>query len=54
MSTYYDGEDLVDSLVFAPPTALNTCVFCGSSEDTFEFKGKIVCEECLDFVKDLY
>ncbi|AGB42185.1 looped-hinge helix DNA binding domain, AbrB family [Halobacteroides halobius DSM 5150] len=24
------------------------CVFCGNAGDTIEFKGKIICSECLD------
>ena len=54
MDAYYDNKALADYLLFAPPRAVNTCVFCGNSENTFEFKGKIVCEECVDFVKDYY
>lgn len=24
----------------------NTCIFCGSDEDLFDFKGKLVCRKC--------
>lgn len=54
MSSYYDNESQAEYLLFTPPAALHTCVFCGNNEGTFDFKGKVVCEDCLDYVKDLY
>ena len=32
------------------------CIFCGEMDDTFEFEGNLVCEDCLDelnYIKDL-
>jgi hypothetical protein len=30
------------------------CTLCGSKDETVHFKGKAVCEDCLDLVKELY
>jgi len=30
-----------------------TCVFCGSPKDVFEYKGKNVCDECMQEIKNL-
>ena len=24
------------------------CIFCGSADETIEFKGRIICKECMD------
>ncbi len=24
------------------------CIFCGSADDTFEYKGRTICSECMD------
>ena len=29
----------------------NTCVFCGSSSELSDYKGKMVCKNCLDDLK---
>lgn len=29
------------------------CIFCGNASDTINFKGKIICSECLDDTKDV-
>jgi len=28
-----------------------TCVFCGESNNTFDYKGKVICNTCLDIIK---
>ncbi|SDC47812.1 MULTISPECIES: AbrB/MazE/SpoVT family DNA-binding domain-containing protein [unclassified Candidatus Frackibacter] len=29
------------------------CVFCGNAGETIEFKGKTICSECLDNMKEV-
>ncbi|MFW5998899.1 MAG: AbrB/MazE/SpoVT family DNA-binding domain-containing protein [Halanaerobiaceae bacterium] len=29
------------------------CIFCGDIENTIDYKGKIVCQECLEEVNDV-
>jgi hypothetical protein len=31
-----------------------SCTLCNGDTNTVAFKGQMVCEECLDFVKDEY
>lgn len=28
------------------------CIFCGSAEETIEFKNKTICSECLENIQD--
>ncbi|MFW5998195.1 MAG: AbrB/MazE/SpoVT family DNA-binding domain-containing protein [bacterium] len=28
------------------------CIFCGNADETFEFKGKTVCKDCLDDINE--
>ena len=28
------------------------CIFCGSADDTFEYKGRTICQECMDKMKE--
>jgi len=30
-----------------------TCFFCGSTDETIEFKGKIICSKCLEDMKTI-
>ena len=30
-----------------------TCVFCGSTKDVFEYKGKNICDACMQEIKKL-
>jgi hypothetical protein len=34
--------------------AINGCALCGSGAGAVFFKGRLICEECLDIVKELY
>jgi hypothetical protein len=34
--------------------ANNSCTLCSGDYKTVSFKGQMVCEKCLDFVKDEY
>jgi len=47
MEIFVDGEKIV--LTKYEPA----CTFCGSADDTVEFKNKIICEECMTSMKDL-
>ena len=40
---YVDEDDKIILKKYQP-----ACVFCGNAEDTIEYKGKIVCGECVD------
>ncbi len=42
---YVDGEDVI--LKKYEPA----CTFCGSADETIEFKNKIICQECLESMK---
>jgi len=28
------------------------CIFCGSADNTFEYKGRTICQECMDKMKE--
>ncbi|MFW6238333.1 MAG: AbrB/MazE/SpoVT family DNA-binding domain-containing protein, partial [Halanaerobiales bacterium] len=28
------------------------CIFCGSADETIEFKGRIICRECMENMND--
>lgn len=28
------------------------CLFCGSNEDVYDFKGKKICTKCMDVIKE--
>ncbi|MFW6035263.1 MAG: AbrB/MazE/SpoVT family DNA-binding domain-containing protein [Halothermotrichaceae bacterium] len=28
------------------------CIFCGNADNTFEYKGKIICQDCLENMSD--
>ena len=42
---YIDGQDIIFKR-YKP-----VCVFCGNSQKSIEFKGRIVCDECLKDIK---
>ena len=44
---YVDDNDKIILKKYEP-----ACIFCGSAEDTIEYKGKIICDECLDEILD--
>ncbi|MDR2163779.1 MAG: hypothetical protein LBO70_07580 [Clostridiales Family XIII bacterium] len=39
---------------YYPNDAVGVCALCGSDVGSIHFKGRIVCEECLDIIKDMY
>lgn len=39
----YIEEDKVILKKYSP-----TCVFCGNSENVTQYRGKLICQECLD------
>ena len=47
MEIYVDEEKIV--LKKYEPA----CIFCGSADETVEFKDKTICKDCLDNMKDL-
>ncbi|AZO95698.1 AbrB/MazE/SpoVT family DNA-binding domain-containing protein [Iocasia frigidifontis] len=28
------------------------CIFCGNADDTFEFKGKVICHDCAESMSE--
>ncbi|MFW6035262.1 MAG: AbrB/MazE/SpoVT family DNA-binding domain-containing protein [Halothermotrichaceae bacterium] len=28
------------------------CIFCGNADEVFEYKGKVICKECLEKMSD--
>jgi len=47
-------EKSANQLRYYPNDAVSVCALCGSDLGSVYFKGKLVCEECLDIVKELY
>ena len=45
MEIYVDGDKII--LKKYEPA----CIFCGNADDTIEFKGRTICNECLDNMK---
>jgi hypothetical protein len=39
---------------YYPNDAVGACVLCGNDRGAVHFKGRIVCEECIDIVKKMY
>lgn len=37
-----------------PQTPDSSCVLCDGAAGTIHFKGKLICESCLEVVKDRY
>jgi len=46
MEIYVDNEKII--LKKYEPA----CIFCGNAEDTFEFRGKTICSDCSEEMKD--
>jgi hypothetical protein len=44
-TTYIEDDEL---------EADKSCTLCNRDSNTVSFKGQMVCEECLDFVRDEY
>ena len=40
-----------DSIILRKFT--DSCVFCGDSEDTVRFEGKVICKKCLAKLKEI-
>lgn len=47
MEIYVDGEKII--LQKYEPA----CIFCGNADDTIEFKGRTICNECLDSMEEI-
>ena len=47
MEIYVDGEKII--LKKYEPA----CIFCGNADDTIEFKGRTICNDCLENMKDV-
>jgi hypothetical protein len=47
-------EKSTKRLSYYPSGIASICALCGSDLGSVHFKGKLVCEECLDMVKELY
>lgn len=43
----YVDEDKIIFKKYEP-----ACIFCGSAEETIEFKNKIICSKCLDNMQE--
>jgi hypothetical protein len=46
-------EKSSETNTYYPNGAGSACVLCGSEAGALYFKGKIVCEECHDLIKNL-
>lgn len=42
----------MEQFLHSNSTSNHTCVFCGAKNECTNFKGKCVCSECLNFVKE--
>jgi hypothetical protein len=42
------------TVIYKSPKSMHSCVLCGKDTLTVRFKGKCVCEDCLNFARDLY
>jgi reverse gyrase len=51
---YSRGEKTVSHLTYYPNEAISACALCGGDVGTVYFKNKLICEECLNLVKELY
>lgn len=40
---YVDENDKIILKKYQP-----ACIFCGNAEDTIDYKGKVICSECLE------
>jgi hypothetical protein len=47
-------EKSIKQLQYYPTDAANVCALCGSDLGSVYFKGRLVCEECLDIIKEMY
>jgi hypothetical protein len=47
-------EESSVQLRYYPNEAMSICALCGSDVGSVHFKGRIVCEECLDLIKEMY
>ncbi|MGM0409671.1 MAG: AbrB/MazE/SpoVT family DNA-binding domain-containing protein [Bacillota bacterium] len=47
MEIYVD-EDKIILKKYEP-----ACIFCGNADDTVDFKGRTICEDCLENMQDL-
>lgn len=46
----YTDEDYI--ILKKHPKNTNCCVFCGSSTDTFDFKGNCICQVCKNLITE--
>jgi hypothetical protein len=37
-----------------PNDAINVCVLCGNDLGSIYFRGKLICEECLDVIREMH
>ncbi len=47
MEIYVDGDKIV--LTKYEPA----CIFCQSADETVDFKGKVICKDCMEKMQDL-
>jgi hypothetical protein len=47
-------EKSANILRYYPNDVLNICALCGSDMGAVYFKEKLICEECLDMIKEMY
>ena len=43
---YVDENDKIILKKYQP-----ACIFCGNAEDTIKYKGKVICNKCLEKIK---
>ncbi|MDR1043490.1 MAG: hypothetical protein LBL54_06235 [Clostridiales Family XIII bacterium] len=47
-------EKSANILRYYPNDVLSICALCGSDMGAVYFKEKLICEECLDMIKEIY
>ncbi len=43
MEIYVEGDGTIILKKYQP-----ACIFCGNADDVLEFRGKVICKDCLD------
>jgi hypothetical protein len=47
-------ERAINKIGYYPSDLVGICALCGNDTGAVHFKGRVVCEECLDIVKEMY
>jgi hypothetical protein len=50
----YTKEKAANHTRYYPSDTASACALCGGGQGSVYFKGRLICEECIDIVKGLY